>query len=389
MAIITGNFNEGCLTLHAHGRIDSSNAADASNEIFALYDESEVSSLVLDLEDLEYISSAGLRVVLKLRKSCPLLSVINASTEIYDIFDKTGFTEMMSVSKAFRKLSVEGCEIIGKGAKGTVYRWKPDTVVKVYNNSDALPNIKKESVLARKALVLGIPTAISLDVVKVGDKYGSVFELLDAKSYSQLIAENPDRMSEYVDKYTELLLQIHNTPVQPSDMPDVRIRVKSWISEDTGFLSSETVDKLNSLIDALPERHTMLHVDYHTNNLLMQNGETLLIDMDTLSYGHPVFELATIYTAYVGFGEADPTIVENFIGLPYETCCRFWKEFLFRYLGTDDEEKAKETEEKVRLLSYVRQLRHSSSRSYNNADETNLCVSMITKLSQKINTLEF
>ncbi len=38
--------------------------------------------------------------------------------------------------------------------------------------------IKNEQRLAKRAFVKGVPTAISYDIVKVGDKYGSVFELL-------------------------------------------------------------------------------------------------------------------------------------------------------------------------------------------------------------------
>ena len=59
-------------------------------------------------------------------------SVINASTEVYDIFDMTGFTKIVNIEKAFPQISTEGCPLIGKGAHGAVYRLAPDTIVKVY-----------------------------------------------------------------------------------------------------------------------------------------------------------------------------------------------------------------------------------------------------------------
>lgn len=77
------------------------------------------SSLTLDCETLDYISSAGLRVVLRLRKQEPELRLTNVSPEVYEILSMTGFTEMMPVERAYRRLSIDGCEEIGRGANGT------------------------------------------------------------------------------------------------------------------------------------------------------------------------------------------------------------------------------------------------------------------------------
>ena len=52
----------------------------------------------MDCSDLEYISSAGLRVILRLRKQDSELKVTNVSSEVYEIFDMTGFTEMMEIT---------------------------------------------------------------------------------------------------------------------------------------------------------------------------------------------------------------------------------------------------------------------------------------------------
>ena len=183
----------GTLTVLLSGRVDSANTEEQENTLNAIIAGNSFENLVLDMENLEYISSAGLRMVLRARKAQPSLKIINTSPEVYEIFDITGFTEMMPVEKAYRRLSVDGCEVIGKGAKGTVYRYDAETVVKVYKDADSLPAIKKERELARKAFVLGVPTAIPYDVVRVGDSYGSVFELLNAESYSSLIAKNPEK----------------------------------------------------------------------------------------------------------------------------------------------------------------------------------------------------
>ena len=153
------------LTIILSGHIDSANAPAVEKEITDALALEDPKHLTLDTADLKYISSAGLRIILRLRKNYKDLSIINVSPEVYEIFDMTGFTEMLDIHKAYRVLSVEGCEVIGQGANGKVYRIDPDTVVKVYFNPDALPEIHRERELARTAFILGIPTAIPYDVV--------------------------------------------------------------------------------------------------------------------------------------------------------------------------------------------------------------------------------
>ncbi|MBO6061732.1 MAG: STAS domain-containing protein, partial [Clostridia bacterium] len=74
------------------GRIDSNNAAQVEDDIMARLGSD--AAVVLDAAALDYISSAGLRVILRVKKSHPDVSIINANPEVYDIMDITGFTEM-------------------------------------------------------------------------------------------------------------------------------------------------------------------------------------------------------------------------------------------------------------------------------------------------------
>ncbi len=390
MKIVNEN---GTLTIFLCGKIDSANADATEKEVNALIEANSFDSLVFDVEELQYISSAGLRMLLRTRKSHPSLKIINASSEVYDILDMTGFTEMIPVEKAYRKLSVDGCKVIGKGAKGTVYRYDADIIVKVYKDSDSLPAIKNERELARKAFILGIPTAIPYDVVKVGDCFGSVFELLNAESYSSLIAGDPENFDKYVSDYALLLKKIHETTIKKGEMADVKERIFKWVKISAPFLKAEDAEKLNKMIDAVPDTLNILHCDYHTNNIMMQNGETLLIDMDTLSQGHPIFELANVYITYVGFGEEDPTVVENFLGLPYETAVKIWDKFLPVYLGTDDRAKIKDVENKTKLLSDVRYMNHKIKRGAAETEDGKKSLAVyserISEMLKSIDSLEF
>ncbi len=391
--MVTVEINGTKAVIRLEGHIDSTNAPDTEKLIFADAAISACEDIVIDAEELQYISSAGLRVILKIRKLCPALKIIGVSPEVYEVLDMTGFAEMIHVEKAYRKLSVEGCEILGQGSNGVVYRYDPEIVVKVYRNADALNEIHRERQLARRALILGIPTAIPFDVVKVGNSYGSVFELLNAKSFSKLIKAEPENIDRYVGEFVELLKKIHSTEVDPEEMTDMKAVALDWANYLVGHLPAEQSDKLIALIQAVPEQHTMIHGDYHTNNVEMQNGEVLLIDMDTLSFGHPVFELASMFLGFVGFSELDHTGVERFLKLTYDVTTYIWHKSLSLYLDTTDEAKITEVAEKAMIVGYARLMRRTIKRiGYDDPEGKVLiehCKTRLADLLGRIDSLVF
>ena len=381
------------LIIDLMGHIDSVNAAAVEKEINEAMDREAPAKLTLDATGLKYISSAGLRIILRLRKEMKDLKIINVQPEVYEIFDMTGFTEMVDIQKAYRVISVEGCEVIGQGANGKVYRIDPDTIVKVYLNPDSLPEIHRERELARAAFVLGIPTAIPYDVVRVGEGYGSVFELLNATSFAKLIINGEKDADEVAAMSIELLKLIHSTKIKPGTMPDMKAVALDWADFLKDYLPEDKYKKLHDLVAAVPDDMHMMHGDYHIKNVMLQNGEALLIDMDTLCHGYPIFELASMYNAYVGFSDTNHHQVEEFIGLSYDTAVHFWKESLRLYLGDPDEERFKEVEEKAQLIGYTRIMRRRIRRNGFDTEagraEIENAKAHILDILDRVDTLEF
>ena len=343
------------------GHIDSANAEGIKTELFEKIGDAK-GPVTVDASGLEYISSAGLRVLLQLRKKHADLHITDVSPEVYEIFDVTGFTQMMDVTRAYRKVSIEGCEVIGKGANGTIYRIDKDNVVKVYNNADALEDIQHEREGARLALILGIPTAISYDIVKVGDSYGSVFELLNARSFSKILETEPERIDWCVSEYVELLHKIHDTEVPAGKLPDMKKTALKWANFMKDHLPEETGSKLVRLVEEIPYSDHMIHGDYHTKNVELTNDEVLLIDMDTLAVGDPVFEFASIYNALIGFYELDHDGVVEFQGFSYDTSVTFWNKVMAAYAGTDDASVIESLSDRARIIGYTRLIRRSIRR---------------------------
>ena len=345
----------GTCTIRLAGRIDSGNAAAVEADILAAGAQDP---LVLDLEKLEYLSSAGLRVILRIRRAHPGLRIVGAQPEIWNILEMTGFTALMKVEKAFRNLSREGCEVIGRGANGDILRLDADTVVKIYKDAESLDDILHEREMAKKAFIAGIPTAISYDVVKVDGDYASMFEMIDAQSLSQLLLLHPDKAEAYAADYAALLKLVHETPA-PEDLPSMKERVLGWAAQVTaaGVLDEAASRKLTALLEAVPEDRHMLHGDCHAKNIMFQKGEMFLIDMDTLSFGHPVFEFGTMYFSYFASSAHDHAAFERFLGFPRETGEKLWKAVLRHYYG-QDEARLKDREEAASVIGWARFLHH-------------------------------
>ncbi|MBO6039768.1 MAG: anti-sigma factor antagonist [Oscillospiraceae bacterium] len=382
------------LVIKLSGHIDSANAAQAEEAINAIRASSSASSLEVDCADLAYISSAGLRILLRLKKAVADTRLVNVSAEVYEVFEMTGFTEMMEIRKAYRLVSVEGCEVIGQGANGKIFRINPDTIVKVFLNPDSLPEIRRERELARTAFVLGIPTAIPYDVVRIeGGGYGSVFEMLNADPLSKLLAAGEISAPEAARLSIDLLKQIHSTQVRPGTMPDMKAIALDWVGFLKDYLPAEQYEKLRALVDAVPDDDHMLHGDYHLKNVMLQNGECLLIDMDTLCHGHPIFELASMFNAYAGYSDLDHTVVEKFQGFGYDVAQELWKSSLRLYLGTEDEQTIRDVENKASIIGYTRimrrRIRRQGLETEDGRREIENCARHLAELLPEVDTLLF
>ncbi len=378
------NIENGTLTILLEGELNSYSADPISQEIEKITNNNTFDKLVLDLDMLHYISSAGLRVVLKLKQKYDNLSVINASLEVYDVFQMTGFTSVMDVKKALRKIDLSHAEVIGDGFFSTVYRLDSDTIVKVFNRTSDSGQIERELRLAKEAFVLGVPTAISFDIVKVDDKFGVIFEMLDCMSLKTAVLTHMDRVREYLEKYAQLLKKINTTECFNPIIPDIKEHYLKKIEFIKPYLEEKYYLKAKKLIESVEDRKTFVHGDCHFKNIMVQNDELILIDMDTLSVGHPIFELAAIYAPYCAFNEDDPGNSERFFGVKDEDAVRLYNSLLDLYFGKDD----KDVKEKIRLVSYIHMVWWNRVNEPNNNVRLEGCRSRLYQLLDKYDNLD-
>ncbi|MCR5833643.1 MAG: STAS domain-containing protein [Selenomonadaceae bacterium] len=87
------------MTIYISGRLDAVTAFELDKDLSASLDA--VENLTIDLKDLEYISSAGLRTLLKLQKRMDTqgsMKICNVKKDVQDVLDMTGFSKFLTIT---------------------------------------------------------------------------------------------------------------------------------------------------------------------------------------------------------------------------------------------------------------------------------------------------
>lgn len=351
------------------GHLDTATSAEANAKISRELEKvSTIDTLTCDASRLDYISSSGLRILLSLAKRHKNFRVIDVQPQVYAILETTGFTKIMTVERAMRRLSVEGCRLIGIGGVGKVYRLDGDTIIKVFREGTTKDELRREIQLSKEAFVLGMPTPISFDVVKVtpqaegeAECYGLVYELLKAKTLSTYIKQQPEKLDECARKYADLFLQMHQIEVpKGGNVPSAKKHERQQIEHIRRYFTEKEIDMLLSIVDSIPDGNSLLHLDLQTKNVMVQDGEAaldgqsdnqlMLIDMGEIGYGHPMLDLGHAYSAMI-------TLVgdyEKIIGMPRELGQRLWNKAIDYYFDGLSKTDIEERKAQIEVVSCIR-----------------------------------
>ena len=254
-------------------------------------------------------------------------------------------------------MSVEGLPVIDAGATAKVYRIDRETVVKVFNPNSSMQIIRQENERSKNAFLNGIPTAISYDLVKVGDCYGSVYELLDAQDFLTILENDKAHLDAHIQRFARAIKAMHQIEVDPVKFPPTKQGSLAALPMLSVVCTPEEIDKLRRLYEIIPDRTTFLHADCHPGNVMVQDGEFVFIDLMTCGSGHPVFDLGSMCSAYhmppkFGGREESP-LLRNFTE---EESARIWDMYLRTYLDTQNEALLQKAERQITAISAARTL---------------------------------
>ena len=344
---------QNCLRLIFPERISSTNAPAIREEVFALLPRFPHTELVADFEKVEYISSSGLRVILELIRKEKNFRIVDVCPDVYEVFDMTGFLQMVDIQKKRRQISLDNAKEIDWGFTARVYRLTEDSIIKVYREDVPMEDIEGELSRAKKAFIAGIPTAISFDIVDVGNSIGVIFERMDGGTLQSAMLSHPEKFDELMEQYISVLQTINSIEVIDESVPDAKelaLQKLSYLRDEKGLLSQPEAERMAKFLASIPDTGTYIHGDCQFKNIMLSGGEPMLIDMDTLAKGSPLFELYALYYCYIVFEEVSPGNAENFFSASFELVERIVERLMNTCLPVYSEEPFERAEQIVHLL---------------------------------------
>ena len=108
-------------------------------------------------------------------------------------------------------------------------------MVKLYHEGVEPGVAEREKQYSKAAFVMGVPTAISYDVVSCGTRSGVVYELLDAELFSAVIREDTANLDRYAKMLSDTAKTLHAAKGDKNVLPDLKDRLRGYI-RDVGYL---------------------------------------------------------------------------------------------------------------------------------------------------------
>lgn len=379
MKISLDSENENRIFLKVSGRIDSVTAEDFGKEVDKFCLAYPGKEICIDFCGVEMMTSAGIREILRFKKQKYVFIILNVTNDVFAVLKMTGLTEYVESTRVYPSISVDGCEILGKGANATVYKIDDEKAAKVFERGLDYDEFLNERLLSKKAFVAGVPTAISFGMIEIDGKLGLVMELLNAKSLTNVIKNDPENLNEYIRIYTEAIHKLHGIDGLTGIDLELKNEVDSFkkrVSKSASLLGEDLTSELIEFADSLPKETSLLHGDIQPNNVMVTDDGYLFIDMDSLSVGQTVFDFGYLYRTMVLQWLMEPQ--EFFFHIDEELCNRIYETTLRTYYSELSPEELKEKERQARIIGLSRLL-YKNSKSGKFSDKNALLLDLLKK----------
>ncbi len=298
-------FKDKILNISLSGRLTAENSEAVLCELRNGSKEyPDATECYFDIKELTYISSAGLRILLSFQNETGIkLHLANATDEVMDILETTGFTQIMYVSRPLRNVNIDKDKEIGHGRFGAVYRLDKERVIKVCfdKSTSTLVKIDRDRDISRELFKRGVPTAIPFDVVMTEEGYGVIYEMINGQTLRQYIYTHPEKLDIVFSKVARMVKNLHRTDVSDLKLPDADAILKNQIGMILPLIPDDKKSYITEFLENIPKRNTLVHGDLNLGNVMIidrENGsepEAVFIDIADSMCGHPVFDFMTVY----------------------------------------------------------------------------------------------
>ena len=238
----------------------------------------------------------------------------------------------------YQNIDISTWTQVGEGGNGKTYvhPGHPDFLLKVNNPPRCdEATVKQERDAAQHVFDLGIPTPRMFDMVRVGDGYGQLVEIIKGKkSLSRICSDDPSRISEMAMLFASLGLRLHALPCNTDFFPSRKeLALKGIDASD--FIADDDREKMRAFVQSIEDEKTCLHGDFQMGNLIISgDGKPYWIDLGWFSHGSPMFDIGHFFMTCQVYSQF-PAAQEIF-HMSQEQLKNFWNAFAEAYTGNKD-----------------------------------------------------
>jgi len=235
----------------------------------------------------------------------------------------------------YQNIDISTWTQVGEGGNGKTYvhPGHPDFLLKVNNPPRCdEATVKQELDFAQHVYALGIPTPRMFDMVRVGDGYGQLVELIKGKkSLSRICADESSRIGEMAKLLASLGLRLHAIPCNTDFFPSRKDLALKGI-DTSDFVADDDREKMRAFVQSIEDEKTCLHGDFQMGNLIISaDGKPYWIDLGWFSHGSPMFDMGHLFLVCQVYSQF-PT-AQDIFHMSQEQLKNFWNLFAEAYTG--------------------------------------------------------
>ncbi len=199
--------------------------------------------------------------------------------------------------------------VIAVRSKKTIYR-DGDKVIKVFHEGFSKSDILNEALNHAKVEEAGVKVPTLYDVGRIEEQWGIVIEHIEGKTMEQLMEENPDKQAEYLERFVDIQLCIHEK--RSPMLGKLKDKMNAKIS--ASGLDATTRYELHTRLESLPKSKKVLHGDFNPSNIIITpENEAYVLDWSHATQGNASADVARTYLLFRLEGKDD--FAEEYLNL--------------------------------------------------------------------------
>ena len=226
---------------------------------------------------------------------------------------------------------------VGEGGNGKTYvnADRPEVILKV--NTPRLSTfdaVKREYDVSRAAAALGLPTPAMHEIVRLGDSYATIAQLIKPKrSLSRICCDEPGRIEEMARLLCRRGKEMFALACDTAFFPSRKQQLLKALTK-VQFVGRRRLATLTAFARSIPEPATCVHGDFQMGNLILSADRHYWIDLDRFGYGDPMFDIGHLFLVCNVY--APLRRVQEIFHMTPEQFRRFWDAFAREYTGQED-----------------------------------------------------